>query len=157
MAGGLSLAFRARSLNWVFQKTPATQPATDYAVSLHTGDPGDDASNAAATEPSGTGSYARAVLTAANITAAADTGGAGSPKAISNTASVSFPASSAAWSTGATNLTWYALWFGASRATTVALTDYVGRAQLTTPQAVNAAGITLTFAAAALVQNMDDT
>lgn len=158
MAGGLSLNMRARALNWSCQLS-ATQPATDYAISMHTGDPGDDAASAASTEPTiGTGAYARAVLTAANLTAAAQTGTAGTPRVVQNTALIQFAVSTGSgYSTGATNLTWFALWFGASRATTVLLADMHSRGQLSAGQAVNSAGVILEFAAGALQINIDDT
>ena len=96
-------------------------------------------------EPTATGSYARIVVpnVAGNWSAATYS----SPTATTaSAATFSFPASSAAWSTGSTNLIQVFL----ADASTLAGGNVFGYGALTTPQAVNASGITLSFASTAL-------
>jgi hypothetical protein len=144
-------------LSWYSGGSPTAPSA--WWVSLHTGDPGDKAANAAATEPSGTGGYARVQVNAVGGASPAwDTipapASAGDPAILANLNAVPFDPSSAAWSTGATNLTYFALWTSSTLQTEAA---FLGRAQLSTPQNVNAAGVTLSFAIGALQISMDDT
>ena len=135
------------ALNWVFNKT-ATAPGTTYHISLHTGDPGEDGQTA--NEATG-GSYARASITAANITAAATN--ANLPVGVSNTGTLTFPTSSGAWSSGST-LTWFGVW---DHATNTAEANFVGRGQLSVTQSVGGSGVTLSFAAGDLDMTIDDT
>ena len=96
-------------------------------------------------EPTSSGSYARIVVpnNLINWTAATYA----SPTAtIASAATFSFPASTAAWSTGATNLIQVFL----ADSSTLAGGNVFGYGALTTPQAVNASGITLSFASTAL-------
>lgn len=158
MAGGISQRVRQDLLSY-FSGGSITQPSA-WWVSLHTGDPGDKAANAAATEPtSGTGAYARAQVNAVGGASPAwntipAPAAAGDPAILANLNAVAFAASSAAWSTGATNLTYFAVWTSSTLQTAAA---FLGRAQLSTPQNVNAAGVTLSFAIGALQISMDDT
>lgn len=96
-------------------------------------------------EPTATGSYARVAMpnTPANFSAA--TGSIPAQKV--NAASVSFPASTAAWSTGANGLN---LWFIAD-APTLAGGSVIAYGYMTVAQVVNASGITPSFAASQLV------
>jgi len=99
-------------------------------------------------EPSSTGSYARvaSVNNPTNWPAAA--AGPGSSK--SNGGTITFPASSAAWSSGATLLDLFFL----ADVTTLASGNVLAWGYLTTPQTVNAAGITPSFAASALTATL---
>ena len=97
----------------------------------------------------GTGSYARIVVpnNLLNWTAATYS----SPTAtIASAATFSFAASSAAWSTGATNLIQVFLCDTLSGTTAGTNVNVFGYGALTTPQSVNASGITLSFASTAL-------
>ena len=95
-------------------------------------------------EPTTGGSYARVVLPNNLITWNAAT--AAQPSVTTNLAVVTFPASSAAWSTGATNLIQVFI----ADALTLAGGNVLAYGALTTPQAVNAASITLSFATTTL-------
>jgi hypothetical protein len=134
-------------MNAAFGKTPATMP-TAWWLSLHTTNPGDDGQGGG--EPTATGSYARVQVLAAGWNGLTNTPPPPANDAasiIDNVGIVNFPASSAAWSTGATNLTHVGIWDSSSA---TAEANFIGRVALTTPQAVNAAGITLSIAAGAL-------
>lgn len=95
-------------------------------------------------EPTSTGGYARVAVTnnAANFGAA--TGA--NPASKTNATQISFPQSSAAWSSGATNLDLVFL----ADASTLAGGNVLYWGYLTNPQTVNASGITPSFAASAL-------
>lgn len=151
MATGLGRRMRAEALNWVFNKT-ATQPGSTYYISAHTADPGDDGQTANEATI-GTGSYARISVAAASLTAASGSGTLGAPVNVENTGSISFPASTAAWSTGSSNITHYGVWVHATSTTEA---NFIGRGSISNPTAVNAAGITLSFAAGALDMTLDD-
>jgi hypothetical protein len=94
-------------------------------------------------EPSSTGSYARAAVVnnPGNFSAASGS----MPAAKSNAAAITFPASTAVWSSGATLLD---LLFLADIAT-LGSGNILAYGYLTSPQAVNAAGITPSFASSA--------
>jgi hypothetical protein len=93
------------------------------------------------TEPTiGTGGYARIATTAASWAVS----GAVSPGLGSSAVTLSFPASTAAWSTGATALL-YSIYFDAATAG-----NMLAWSVLPTPRTVNAADITLTAAAGAI-------
>lgn len=95
-------------------------------------------------EPTSTGSYARIVVP--NNAVNFSTSTYSSPTATTaSAATFSFPASTAAWSTGATNLIQVFL----ADSSTLAGGNVFGYGALTTPQAVNAASITLSFASTA--------
>jgi hypothetical protein len=101
--------------------------------------------NVLSNEPSSTGGYARIVVPniAANWSAATYS----SPTATTaSAATFSFAQSTAAWSTGSTNLIQVFL----ADSSTLAGGNVFGYGALTTPQAVNASGITLSFASTAL-------
>lgn len=91
-------------------------------------------------EPTSTGAYARVVVPNNQITWNAAT--AAQPSVTNNLAVISFAASSAAWSTGATNL----IQVFVSDSPTLAAGNVLAYGALTTAQAVNAASITLSFA-----------
>ena len=95
-------------------------------------------------EPTSTGSYARVVLPNNLITWNAAT--AAQPSVTTNLAVISFVSSSAAWSTGATNLIQAFI----SDAPTLAGGNVLAYGALGTPQAVNAASIQLSFATTVL-------
>lgn len=117
-------------LDHVTGKTAFTKP-TAY-VGLKTADPTDD--NSGGTEPTiATGGYARVATTGATWDAAS--GGA-----VANAAAISFPTSTAAWSTAATNLTHFIIMDAATAG------NLLAHGELTTPRAVNAANIILEFA-----------
>ena len=117
-------------LDHIVGKTSFTMP-TAY-IGLKTADPTDD--NSGGTEPTiGTGGYARIATTGTSWDAA-------SAGATANAAALSFPISTSAWSTGATNLTHFIIMDAATAGNLLAHGD------LTTPRAVNAADIILRFA-----------
>lgn len=124
-----------------FQKL-ATQVATTKTyttpfASLSTANPGDDGQSNA--EPTSTGSYAAQSITWNAISTPSNDAAANATN--SNTISWT---STAAFSTGSTNLTHVGIWNSSSTRTEAA---FLGRAAISVPQAVNAAGITLTMAA----------
>jgi hypothetical protein len=91
-------------------------------------------------EPTSTGSYARVAYLNSPTNFSAATGS--QPATKTTLTAVTFAASSAAWSTGSTTLK---AWFIAD-ASTLAGGNVLCIGDLTTPQAVNAAGITPSFA-----------
>jgi len=91
-------------------------------------------------EPTSTGSYARIVVPNNLISWNAAT--AAQPSVTTNLAVLSFAQSSAAWSTGSTNLVQAFI----ADASTLAGGNVLAYGALGTPQAVNAANITLSFA-----------
>ena len=95
-------------------------------------------------EPTSTGSYARIVVlnNRANFPSAT----AASPSVMTLGGPFSFAASGAAWSTGATNLVTMFI----ADASTLAGGNIIAAGTLGTPQAVNSAGITLSFGAGAI-------
>lgn len=96
-------------------------------------------------EPTSTGSYAR--IAVPNIAANFGAATYASPTATTTSAATfSFPASTTAWSTTSTNLIQVFL----ADSSSLAGGNVFGYGALTTPQAVNAAGITLSFASTAL-------
>jgi len=99
-------------------------------------------------EPTATGSYARVsvVNNAAAFSAASGT----YPSTKQNASTISFPASTAAWSSGATALD---VWFIAD-SSTLAGGNIIAFGYLTTAQTVNASGITPSFAASTLTQTL---
>ncbi len=154
---GTSLAFASQTIgksravgDFIFQigTTTAPLPAfwnntlyiglTTQAVS------GATQANVLSNEPTSTGGYARIVVlnNVGNWPAAT----AAQPSVKSSGATFSFPASSAAWSTGSTNLIQVFI----ADASTLAGGNVLAFGALTTPQAVNASAITLSFASAAL-------
>lgn len=143
MATGLAIALRQAQMDYIFQGATPTQPTT-MGLGLKTADPSDD--NSTGTEPSSTGSYGRVTVTAGTTNWNAATSTAGSASTVTNKLAFTFTASTAAWSTGATSLTYAIL----MSSTTLGAGTFYGRASLTAGQAVNASGITLSFAASAL-------
>jgi hypothetical protein len=147
MATGWGRRLRTEMQKYAVNASPAASPTTPHAA-LSTANCGDD--GAANAEPTSTGGYA-----AQPITWTAPTLPANDASAVAaNSASFSFgngsPASgpsSAAYSTGATNLTHIGVW---NHLTTRTEAVYLGRAAIAVPQAVNSAGITLTVAIAGL-------
>lgn len=99
-------------------------------------------------EPSATGSYAR-VSTINNAAAFSAASGA-YPATKQNAGVITFPASTAAWSSGATPLV---MWF-IDDSSTLAGGNVLIFGYLTTPQTVNASGITPSFAASALTNTL---
>lgn len=105
-----------------------------------------------AAEPSSTGSYARVAVVnnAANFSAATIAAGVSPPATKLNAAAVTFPASSAAWSSGATVLDAFFI----ADASTLGGGNVLAWGYLTTAQAVNASGITPSFASSALTATL---
>ncbi len=95
-------------------------------------------------EPTSTGSYARVVL--ANNLTTWNAATAAQPSVTDNLAVISFAASGAAWSTGATNLIQVFI----SDSPTLAGGNVLAYGALGTPQAVNASSITLSFSTTSL-------
>lgn len=129
MAGSYSDYTEDKFLDHITGKTSFTKP-TAY-IGLSTADPTDDASGNA--EPTSTGGYTR-------ITTSGSDWDAASGGATANATALSFPISTGAWSTGASNLTHFALWDAVSGG------NMLAHADLGTPRAVNAADIILRFA-----------
>lgn len=134
------------------QKVPTNQTPTaptTWFAGLCTTNPLDDGSGVTVggTEPSSTGSYAR--QTVAWTTLTAYTSVTNDTASIASNSGALTWTSTAAFSTGATALS-HILLNTSSTLATVAETSYLGRAAITVPQAVNAAGITLTCAIGAL-------
>ena len=114
-------------------------------VGYSTTDPLDDGSGV--TEPTSTGGYARQAITWGAITA----GSLGASVPATNSGSISWT-STLAWSTGASALNYLCFW-NASSLASVAESAFCGYLDVDTPQAVNAADITLTIANGAVVMN----
>lgn len=135
---GFTDVYENSLLDLVFRNQSYTPPATVY-VGLFTSAPNDAYTSGVptGTEVSG-GSYAR---TAATF-------GAASGGAISNSGSVTFPTSSAAWNSGS-NITHFGVFEASSGGT------MIGWGSITTPQAVGAANITLSFATGELDITLD--
>jgi hypothetical protein len=147
MAVGIGRRLRNNMMNGAFGKTPFTMPSS-WFISLHTTNPGDDGQGGG--EPTSTGGYARVQVLASGWNALSNTPPPPSNDAassITNNGVINFPTSSAAWSTGATNLTHIGVW---DSSTLTAEANFIGRVALTTPQAVNAANITISIANTAL-------
>jgi hypothetical protein len=144
MATGYGRRVRLDFQKLLTNNSPATYTA--WFAGLCTTNPLDDGSGntAGGTEPSSTGSYARQAIT---WTAPTQPSLDASVLAV-NSASISWT-STAAFSTGATVLNHVGIWNTATLAT-VTEAAYIGRAAITVPQAVNAAGITLTIAISGL-------
>ena len=134
--------FQQFILDTVHDLDTPTVPATVY-VGLKTADP--TAAGSGGTEPTiGTGGYARIPITqATDLERSGET--------VDNIGAESFPESTAAWSTGATELTH----FEVRDASTAGNLLWYG--QLPVPRAVNAAGITLTIPAGALTSRAEPT
>ena len=123
MAGSATNYGGSIILDWLF--------SGNVYLSLSTADLTEDASGNA--EPDSTGSYARKVIAPADMGSAA----VADPATITNVNVISFAESTAAWSTGANNLTHWGIWDALTAGNCTLHGD------LTTPRAVNAAGITL--------------
>ena len=123
--------FAANKINDHFHgKTSWTMPTIYVGVSTTL----PTIAGANVTEPTaGTGGYAR-------VTTSGATWNASASGVVTNAAIVAFPQSTAAWSTGATNVAYTTYW-DASTAGNLLWFDAI-----TTPQAVNAAGITPQYA-----------
>lgn len=119
----------AKILDHIVGKTSFTIP-TAY-IGLKTADPTDD--NSGGTEPDGTGSYARITTSGSDWDSAAS-------GATANAAALTFATSTAAWSTGATNLTHFIIMDAVSAG------NLLAHGTLSTARAVNAVGIVLEFA-----------
>jgi len=147
MATGYGRRVRRLQQDFVSGKAP-TAPAAWY-LAASTANPGDDGAGLA--EPSATGGYVRKQMAggAADWTAAPNPSNDAAAVA-ANANIINFAVSSAAWSTGATNITYIAIF---DSATLTAEANYIGRAILSTPQAVNSAGVTLSIAVGALTFN----
>ena len=130
MAGTLSDYAENKVLELLVGKTAFATP-TAY-IGLKTADPLDD--NSGGTEPTiGTGGYARIATTGSDW-------GNAAAGAIANAAALSFVISTAAWSTGATELTHFIVMDAATAG------NMLGHADLTAGRAVNAADVILRFA-----------
>lgn len=151
MATGWSRGSRVLAQKWLGGVGSLTQLATPFAA-LCTANPLDDGSAnvpAATIEPTSTGSYARQAITW-NSTVSTPSNDASAQ--LVNSGSISWT-STAAFSTGATALSFIAI-YNTSTLATVAEANFQGRASITVPQAVNASGITLTIASGGLVMGM---
>jgi hypothetical protein len=136
--------FENKLLSCYFGATAYAAPATWYIGLSTQAVSGATQTNVLSGEPSATGSYARIVVT--NNTSNFPASSGFNPATTASGAIFSFPASTAAWSTGATNLIQVFI----ADASTLGAGNVMGFGALTTPQAVNAGGITLSFALGAL-------
>lgn len=136
MATGWGARLRAEMQNYATNKTPAASPTTPFA-GLSEANPGDQ--GATNDEPTSAGGYAAKAITWATTTQPADDASA----VASNSVAITWGPSSAAWSSGADPLSYVGIW---NHLTTRTNAVYLGRAAISVPQAVNAAGITLTIA-----------
>lgn len=144
MATGYGKRVRRTMVDFCAGKAP-TAPANWY-TRLSTAQPQDAGGGIA--EPTSTGGYlATADLTSTNWTAAPDPS-VDAAAVSANGVAITFPVSTAAWSTGATTLAFWFMSTGSSTSTTEA--NYIGRGNVTNPVAVNTSGVTLSFAIAAL-------
>jgi hypothetical protein len=135
-AGGSTTALNGWNLNtvWIGASTQAVSGATQ--ANILTG------------EPTATGSYAR--IAVVNNQANLPIASAASPSVLTSGAAFSFPASTAAWSTGATNL----IQLFIADAPSLAGGNVLAFGALATPQAVNAASITLQVTSAGLTLSL---
>jgi len=84
-------------------------------------------------EPDGTGSYARALIGPADMGSAV----VADPATIANAAVIAFAESTAAWSSGVSNLTHWGIWDALNGG------NCILHGSFTTPRVVNAAGVIL--------------
>ena len=141
MAAGWGRRMRVEMVKYATdQSATASATVKPTYVALTTSNPGDDGqTNAAgAVEPTSTGGYARQTIAFAAVTTPSN-----DAAALTKHAAISFGASSAAWSTGASTLGFVALYASQTLFTEAV---FCGRATITTPPAVASAGITLTIA-----------
>lgn len=145
MATGWGRRYRQKMQQWGVLGTGTADTSMFAGLDTNTS-VNDDGSNVVAgtTEPSSTGSYARKAITWA--TPAAGALDANVPAL--NSATLTWT-STLAFSTGATTLKTLTIW-NTSTLASVAETDFCGRGAIAVPQAVNAAGITLTVAISGL-------
>lgn len=101
-----------------------------------------------AAEPTAAGAYARVATINNPANFSASSGSAPATKL--NAAAVTFPASAAAWSSGATPLQLYFI----ADISTLAGGNILAYGYMTNPQTVNASGITPSFAASAISQTL---
>jgi hypothetical protein len=142
MPSGWGKTTRLNMQKYITNNSPAAAPTT-WFLALSTTDPLDDASGLG--EPSATGGYARKAITWAVPAAGANDA---SVPAVSVTTAQTFGPSSAAYSTGATALSFWAI-FDA-----VTAGNFLARGALSVPQAVNAAGVTITVPAGNITLNL---
>jgi hypothetical protein len=136
MATGWGRQVRLDMQRLATQNSPTKTYTTPFA-SLSTTLIADDGSNN--TEPTSTGGYARQA-----ITWTAPTQPANDASCIAqNSNALTWGPSGAAYSTGATALQSMGVW---NHVSNTAEANFLGRATIAVPQAVNAAGITLTCA-----------
>ena len=123
---------------------PSWQINTMYIGLTTQGTAGATQANVLSGEPTSTGTYARIAVpnTQTNFPIAT----AASPSVLTCGGPFSFPASSAAWSTGTTNLQQMFI----SDSPSLAGGNVLAFGALGTPQAVNSAGVTLSFASGAI-------
>lgn len=137
--------FENKILSCYFGATAYAAPATWYIGLTTQAVSGATQANVLSGEPTSTGGYARIVVT--NNTSNFPASSGFNPATTASGAIFSFPASTGSgWSTGATNLIQVFI----ADAATLAGGNVMGFGALTTPQAVNASGITLSFAIGAL-------
>jgi hypothetical protein len=121
-----------------------TKTYTTPHASLSTANPNDDGQSNA--EPTSTGGYAAQAITWTAPPLPSNDAAA----VLANSGALVWGPSGAAYSTGATALNHVGIW---NHLTTRTEAAFLGRAAISVPQAVNAAGITLTIAIGGLVMN----
>jgi hypothetical protein len=143
MAEGLSNNLRTQLLKWMGGESSITVPKITH-IGLSTADPG--ATGSANAEPTvSTGGYARQTVSWATVVApSGDAVGM-----LISSADVEFTAT-APYSTGATQITHVTFW---NDATATASTNYVGRAELADPAAMNSNGSQIKLLAGNLIIN----
>lgn len=148
MASGWGRRTRQNMQRWVTNQTPGTTPSAWFAgLSIQTLNAGpDDGSGITpgTTEPSNTNGYVRANIGTSGWTQPVLAGLDASVPAL-NAGALSWISSGGGFSTAANALNIVTIWDTATVATVTEAAFY-GRANIAVPQAVNAAGITLTIA-----------
>lgn len=126
-----------RDMQRLATQVATTKTYTTPFLSLSTANPNDDGQSNA--EPTVSNGYAAQAITWTAPPLPSNDASA----LAQNSASISFTSSGGGFSTGATNLTHVGIWNNSTTRTEAA---FLGRAAISVPQAVAAAGITLTVA-----------
>jgi len=161
MASGYGRRVRVDLQKWLIGSTtggtPAAAGTTCLAALCYIASPGttldDGSANATpgTTEPGiGTNGYSRQTLTW-NATVSTPSNDAAAIN--QNTGAITFTSSGGAFTTAANALNYVFLYLSSATSSTTEA-NYIGRAVIAVPQAVNAAGITLTIASGGLTMSM---
>lgn len=152
MASGWGARKRQNLQLYAVNQSPPAAVTTIFAGLDTNTTVADDGSNVVAgtTEPTSANGYGRQTISTWNTIAQPANDAAAQA---TNSTVLNFTSSGGAFSTGATTLKSVTLWNTATLATTTNAA-FEGRAAIAVPQAVNGAGITLTFASGGLVMGL---